>query len=103
MGMEKPAAAPARCWLPCSAGLAPRLASRNISGSLLRIRSRENGACDGDRAFDFRALAAARRDGLEGAAGVNLAPSGFECAFTSFAHTDDDLKKALEAARKVQL
>ncbi|MBI5518666.1 MAG: glutamate-1-semialdehyde 2,1-aminomutase [Desulfovibrio sp.] len=35
--------------------------------------------------------------------GVNLAPSGFECAFTSFAHTDDDLKKALEAARKVQL
>lgn len=35
--------------------------------------------------------------------GVNLAPSGFECAFTSFAHTDADLKKALDAARKVTL
>ncbi len=35
--------------------------------------------------------------------GVNLAPSGFECAFTSFAHSDADLEKALDAARKVAL
>ncbi len=37
------------------------------------------------------------------AAGVNLAPSGFECAFTSFAHTDADLEATLEAARNVNL
>jgi glutamate-1-semialdehyde 2,1-aminomutase len=35
------------------------------------------------------------------AQGVYLAPAGFECAFTSFAHTDEDLEKTLEAARKV--
>ena len=35
--------------------------------------------------------------------GVNLAPSGFECAFTSFAHTDADLKATLDAARQVKL
>ncbi|MGE4554175.1 MAG: glutamate-1-semialdehyde 2,1-aminomutase [Desulfovibrionaceae bacterium] len=35
--------------------------------------------------------------------GVNIAPSGFECAFTSFAHTDDDLAYTLEAIRKVKL
>ncbi|WP_027185507.1 glutamate-1-semialdehyde 2,1-aminomutase [Desulfovibrio inopinatus] len=34
--------------------------------------------------------------------GVNLAPSGYECAFTSFAHTDEDFEKTLEAVRKVQ-
>jgi len=32
--------------------------------------------------------------------GVNLAPSGYECAFTSFAHTDQDFEKTLEAVRK---
>lgn len=37
------------------------------------------------------------------ARGVNLAPSGFECAFTSFAHSDADLDKTLEAARQVAL
>ncbi|MBA4357282.1 MAG: glutamate-1-semialdehyde-2,1-aminomutase, partial [Desulfovibrio sp.] len=31
------------------------------------------------------------------ALGVNLAPSGFECAFTSFAHSDADLKQSLDA------
>ena len=31
--------------------------------------------------------------------GVNLAPSGFECAFTSFAHSDADLEKTLDAVR----
>lgn len=36
-------------------------------------------------------------------AGVYLAPSGFECAFTSFAHTDEDLARTLDAARKVRL
>ena len=35
--------------------------------------------------------------------GVNLAPSGFECAFTSFAHSDADLQKTLDAARQVKL
>jgi glutamate-1-semialdehyde 2,1-aminomutase len=35
--------------------------------------------------------------------GVNLAPSGYECAFTSFAHTEADLAATLEAARKVAL
>ena len=30
---------------------------------------------------------------------VYLAPSGFECAFTSFAHTDGDLDQTLEAVR----
>jgi len=33
--------------------------------------------------------------------GVNLAPSGYECGFTSFAHTEADLELALAAARKV--
>jgi glutamate-1-semialdehyde 2,1-aminomutase len=31
--------------------------------------------------------------------GVFLAPSGYECAFTSFAHTDEDFERTLEAAR----
>jgi glutamate-1-semialdehyde 2,1-aminomutase len=35
--------------------------------------------------------------------GVNLAPSGFECGFTSFAHSDADLQKTLDAARQVKL
>jgi glutamate-1-semialdehyde 2,1-aminomutase len=30
--------------------------------------------------------------------GVYLAPSGFECSFTSFAHSDKDLTRTLEAA-----
>jgi glutamate-1-semialdehyde 2,1-aminomutase len=30
--------------------------------------------------------------------GVYLAPSGFECSFTSFAHSDKDLARTLEAA-----
>lgn len=35
--------------------------------------------------------------------GVNIAPSGFECAFTSFAHTDEDFEQTLEAIRRVKL
>lgn len=35
-------------------------------------------------------------------AGVALAPSAFECAFTSFAHTDEDFEKTLDAARTIQ-
>ena len=31
--------------------------------------------------------------------GVFLAPSAFECTFTSFAHTDEDFARVLEAAR----
>jgi glutamate-1-semialdehyde 2,1-aminomutase len=34
--------------------------------------------------------------------GIYLAPSGFECAFTSFAHSDEDLERTLEAARRVE-
>ena len=34
--------------------------------------------------------------------GINLAPSGFETGMVSFAHTDDDFNKALEAARAVR-
>jgi glutamate-1-semialdehyde 2,1-aminomutase len=33
--------------------------------------------------------------------GIYLAPSGFECAFTSFAHSDEDIERTLQAARKV--
>ena len=36
------------------------------------------------------------------AQGIYLAPAGFECAFTSFAHTDEDFEKTLEAARNVK-
>ena len=35
------------------------------------------------------------------AQGIYFAPSGFECAFTSFAHTDEDLERTLEAAHKI--
>jgi glutamate-1-semialdehyde 2,1-aminomutase len=35
-------------------------------------------------------------------AGIALAPSAFECAFTSFAHTDEDFEKTLDAARTLQ-
>ncbi len=35
--------------------------------------------------------------------GVNLAPSGFECAFTSFAHTEEDFDRFLTAARNAEL
>lgn len=34
--------------------------------------------------------------------GIYLAPSGFECAFTSFVHSDQDLERTLDAARKVR-
>ncbi|GAU08302.1 glutamate-1-semialdehyde 2,1-aminomutase [Desulfoplanes formicivorans] len=33
--------------------------------------------------------------------GIYLAPSGFECSFVSFAHSDEDLTRTLEAADKV--
>ncbi|WP_027369499.1 glutamate-1-semialdehyde 2,1-aminomutase [Desulfovermiculus halophilus] len=33
--------------------------------------------------------------------GIYLAPSSFECTFTSFAHTEQDFEQTLEAARKV--
>jgi glutamate-1-semialdehyde 2,1-aminomutase len=35
------------------------------------------------------------------AQGIYLAPSGFECAFTSFAHSELDLERTLDAAKKV--
>jgi len=37
------------------------------------------------------------------AQGIYLAPSGFECTFTSFAHTDQDFDRTLAAARNVEL
>jgi len=36
-------------------------------------------------------------------AGIILAPSAYECAFTSFAHSDDDFARTLDAARGVKL
>jgi glutamate-1-semialdehyde 2,1-aminomutase len=33
--------------------------------------------------------------------GIYMAPSGFECTFTSFAHTDQDFEQTLQAARQV--
>jgi glutamate-1-semialdehyde 2,1-aminomutase len=32
--------------------------------------------------------------------GIYLAPSQFECAFVSYAHTDEDIEKTVEAARR---
>ena len=34
---------------------------------------------------------------------VNIGPSAFECSFTSFAHTDRDFERFLNAVRKVEL
>ena len=34
--------------------------------------------------------------------GIYLAPAGFECAFTSFAHADADFEKTIEAAKNVK-
>jgi len=36
------------------------------------------------------------------AQGIYLAPAGFECAFTCFAHTDEDFEKTIAAAKKVE-
>lgn len=36
------------------------------------------------------------------AQGIYLAPSGYECAFTSFAHSDEDLERTLDAAKRVR-
>jgi glutamate-1-semialdehyde 2,1-aminomutase len=36
------------------------------------------------------------------AQGIYLAPSGFECAFTSFAHSELDLERTLDAVKKVR-
>jgi glutamate-1-semialdehyde 2,1-aminomutase len=36
-------------------------------------------------------------------AGIYLAPSGFECTFTSFAHSEEDYERTLEAARALEL
>jgi hypothetical protein len=46
---------------------------RAILGALFRVGCCENGVGGSRRAFDFGALAAARRDRLEGAAGVDFA------------------------------
>ena len=37
------------------------------------------------------------------AQGIYLAPSGFETGMVSFAHTEDDFSRTLDAARKVAL
>ena len=54
----------------------------------------ESGQCDADAYATYWQQMLAN--------GVYLAPAGFECAFTSFAHTDEDFDATLEAARKVQ-
>jgi len=53
----------------------------------------ESGQCDQDTFAVYWQQMMAR--------GVYLAPAGFECAFTSFAHSDEDFEKTLEAARAV--
>ena len=35
-------------------------------------------------------------------AGIILAPSAYECAFTSFAHAEDDYARTLDAVRSVK-
>ena len=35
-------------------------------------------------------------------AGIILAPSAYECAFTSFAHSEDDYARTLDAVRGVK-
>ncbi|WP_147820051.1 glutamate-1-semialdehyde 2,1-aminomutase [Salidesulfovibrio onnuriiensis] len=54
----------------------------------------ESSACDADKYAAFWQQMMAQ--------GIYLAPAGFECAFTSFVHTDEDFEKTLEAASKVQ-
>jgi glutamate-1-semialdehyde 2,1-aminomutase len=54
----------------------------------------ESGQCDSD------AYASYWQQMLKN--GIYLAPAGFECAFSSFAHSDEDFAKTLEAAKKVQ-
>ncbi len=54
----------------------------------------ESGQCDGETYAVYWKQMLAQ--------GIYLAPAGFECAFTSFAHTDEDFEKTLEAARKVK-
>ncbi|AMK10510.1 MAG: glutamate-1-semialdehyde 2,1-aminomutase [Pseudodesulfovibrio sp.] len=49
---------------------------------------------------DYQAYAAYWKQMM--AAGVYLAPAGFECAFTSFAHSDEDFERTLDAARNVK-
>ncbi len=54
----------------------------------------ESSACDADKYATFWQRMMAQ--------GIYLAPAGFECAFTSFVHTDEDFEKTLEAASKVE-
>ncbi|NDV19673.1 glutamate-1-semialdehyde 2,1-aminomutase [Pseudodesulfovibrio sp. JC047] len=54
----------------------------------------ESGECDGEAYATYWQQMIAQ--------GIYLAPAGFECAFTSFAHTDEDFEKTLDAARKVE-
>lgn len=54
----------------------------------------ESSACNADKYATFWQQMMAQ--------GVYLAPAGFECAFTSFVHTDEDFEKTLEAASKVE-
>jgi glutamate-1-semialdehyde 2,1-aminomutase len=73
----------------------------NHIGSLFTLFFAENPVVDfesarnGDPAL-FAAFYRQMRDH-----GIYLAPSGFECAFTSFAHSEKDYEKTLEAARAV--
>ncbi|QGY39123.1 glutamate-1-semialdehyde 2,1-aminomutase [Pseudodesulfovibrio cashew] len=54
----------------------------------------ESGQCDADTFASYWQQMMAQ--------GIYLAPAGFECAFTSFAHTDEDFEKTLEAAKQVK-
>jgi len=54
----------------------------------------DSGQCDGEAFSTYWQQMMAQ--------GIYLAPAGFECAFTSFAHSDEDFEKTLEAARNVK-
>ncbi|MEF3696341.1 glutamate-1-semialdehyde 2,1-aminomutase [Desulfolutivibrio sp.] len=72
---------------------------RNRIASIFTLFFTESPVTDFATAKTADSARYARFYGHMRARGVNLAPSGFECAFTSFAHTDADLEKTLDAAK----
>ncbi|WP_029897361.1 glutamate-1-semialdehyde 2,1-aminomutase [Desulfohalovibrio reitneri] len=80
-------------------GLPVRL---NQVASLFTLFFTENEVTDFDSAATADSDLYARFWGGMRRKGIYLAPSGFECAFTSFAHTEEDFEKALDAAKELR-
>jgi len=84
-------------------GMEQLFAGKGISAQINRIGSMFTVFFAGDEVFDF--TSAAKSDTklfaryFKGmlSRGINLAPSQFEAAFLSFAHTDEDMEKTLAA------